>query len=61
MQNYRIEIYDIKDIVKPVKIEELILEVKDTDGKFEVIDKAHDIAYEKFPNIKRMVQVHRIL
>ncbi len=57
MESFIITIKDIEDIKKPKILEYGIVVV--ADGKSDAIDKAHDIAMRKFPNIKRLVEVKR--
>ena len=54
MQNFTIEIYDIKDIQKPILLKEIVLKAE---GKNDAIDKAHTRAEHLYPTIKRMIHV----
>ena len=56
MQEFTIEVYDIKNIAKPVKIDEFRLLAED---KAEASDKAHDMSFKKFPSIQRMIKTQR--
>lgn len=54
MRSFTIEIYDIKDIKKPILLKEIVLEAE---GRIDAIDKAHTRAEHLYPKIKRMIHV----
>ncbi len=55
---YEIIVKDIKDISKPIVImSEIVIE---SDSKSCAIDEAHRIAEEKWPKVKRLVEVRQI-
>ena len=56
MQKFIITIYDIKDIASPKHLEEITVE---TNSKAEALDIGHQIAFEKFPEVKRMITTRK--
>ncbi len=56
MERYIVSIYDIKNIGKHVFIEEVPILAE---GKADASDKAHTLAFEKHPNISRLVSVRK--
>ncbi len=56
MNIYTVRIYDIKDVKKPKFIDDINIEAE---SKEEALDMAHKVAYDKFPKIKRMLEIKK--
>lgn len=54
---YKAFIYDIKNIIKPIKVDELPIKAEDRN---EAMDKAHSKAEELYPTIKRMIEIAKV-
>lgn len=54
MQNYIVIIHDIKDITKPLFLDEKLISAQD---KAEAQDKAHTIAEAAYPDKRRLISV----
>jgi len=57
MIRYIVTIFDIKDITKPKKVDEIIIE--NVFSKGEAMDKAHAQSESLYPKISRMIEIRK--